>query len=1081
MNDDDIFPEYSEPTDEIEEASSETVPNEEDISVEDIQNLLSQMEDDNYNAIIKDKENLKKKKKKLQDEQKKKQQQNIPPPAPIPHPEISTTEMDTYNSPERYNAELKRVEQLRQDEARRELVEKADALRRSTMQKEVDSYKEKMQEKRVKNSFGNKGLDYSGNNNHLSSERISTATPDMPVPAVKNNTPNVRNNEPQKVQRESPSSQNATSSNYAERRSRLIGSARTLSGSSGNVVVSEIRRGQTRQVFQVTHSAIPGGTLENRIYENGVRRTFTHNSAGSPTPPTRHNKIAFEPVKQHSQPITKTTGSVQVRVPFSGVATEKAGKITFAPKRPIFAQGNNLSNSYVDKVVHATTSSHAKERRQQSAAVGTKAYANKFNVNRPVNNELITGKKNANANSEKSINRLAVNPSNKARTLYASKFNLAIGTGTVMLVGGVGRALYTTLTEDDSGVFRSVSSLKQGYREALGVARSVKLMAPRLLATRARIGNIGIRVQNMGRYVKGGPLKEIAQVRRFRTGGFLSAMGSISESIMSRSDDMGSSSMLTIKHAAQYSSRLLSTSYRFGKNASDVLGHQTVRALKFAGNKTGATAALKTAKANLLNTKPAVKVINRGKKIHSAIHGGLYTSARDKAIRMAPKGLKTAAKSVSKAKSILGAAKKSKLANGIKKGVKIFTAPARAAKKAAEALKMLILKIKALLVEAIGASMGTFLAVAGVVVVIGAIFSVLMIEKTDVQSYCGYIDGLQTAFTKGIEDRAARGYDNVYYDFTDEQTFNNTKDIMSMAAVRFDQSWPTWTKFGEAATLKNYINTMFDTSHQIYYRENSYTVTVGHDKDGKPETERRIDLYITASVHKGDKLFALDKWTGDTSWEGWTDSNREWAKNIYSQDWFELYGVVIGDGSFVASPMLPEQLEEMIAMIKEQYPGLSGEREAVLRNALSLVGKVPYFWGGGHHGGLQAGYDEAWGVEMRTITADGYSKQPVGSSQPWGLDCSGFTRWVILTTTGKDSFWAGSTAQRTDKSIAISKSDLLPGDMANTGDDGHIGIYLYTDKAGKMHFVHCSPSVNGVGINTPGYFTQFFRPKVLAY
>ena len=30
---------------------------------------------------------------------------------------------------------------------------------------------------------------------------------------------------------------------------------------------------------------------------------------------------------------------------------------------------------------------------------------------------------------------------------------------------------------------------------------------------------------------------------------------------------------------------------------------------------------------------------------------------------------------------------------------------------------------------------------------------------------------------------------------------------------------------------------------------------------------------------------------------------------------------------------------------------------------------------------------------------------------------------------------------------------------------------------GKMYFVHCSPSVDGVGINAPGYFTKFYTPN----
>ena len=57
------------------------------------------------------------------------------------------------------------------------------------------------------------------------------------------------------------------------------------------------------------------------------------------------------------------------------------------------------------------------------------------------------------------------------------------------------------------------------------------------------------------------------------------------------------------------------------------------------------------------------------------------------------------------------------------------------------------------------------------------------------------------------------------------------------------------------------------------------------------------------------------------------------------------------------------------ALIRNLPEGLSPEREAVVRTACSLVGKVNYFWGGKS---LVIGWDVRWG-ELRQVTAAGSS------------------------------------------------------------------------------------------------------------
>ena len=71
------------------------------------------------------------------------------------------------------------------------------------------------------------------------------------------------------------------------------------------------------------------------------------------------------------------------------------------------------------------------------------------------------------------------------------------------------------------------------------------------------------------------------------------------------------------------------------------------------------------------------------------------------------------------------------------------------------------------------------------------------------------------------------------------------------------------------------------------------------------------------------------------------------------------------------------------SLIRGLPEDLSPEREAVVRTACSLVGKVNYFWGGKS---LVLGWDSRWG-ELRLVTAAGSST--TGTYRPYGLDCSG--------------------------------------------------------------------------------------------
>ena len=152
-------------------------------------------------------------------------------------------------------------------------------------------------------------------------------------------------------------------------------------------------------------------------------------------------------------------------------------------------------------------------------------------------------------------------------------------------------------------------------------------------------------------------------------------------------------------------------------------------------------------------------------------------------------------------------------------------------------------------------------------------------------------------------------------------------------------------------------------------------------------------------------------------------------------------------------------------------------RKYILRTAFSLIGKVSYFWGGKS----AAGWNDNWG-EPRTVTAAGSST--TGTTRPFGLDCSGFTKWVFDTAFGF-YIWDGTSGQW-QLCQEITAAELQPGDLAFLPNSGgawnHVLIFAGWQD-GKMMFVHCSSGENGVVLNSPSYVgsLRFGRPSTVDY
>ena len=164
------------------------------------------------------------------------------------------------------------------------------------------------------------------------------------------------------------------------------------------------------------------------------------------------------------------------------------------------------------------------------------------------------------------------------------------------------------------------------------------------------------------------------------------------------------------------------------------------------------------------------------------------------------------------------------------------------------------------------------------------------------------------------------------------------------------------------------------------------------------------------------------------------------------------------------------------ALLRNLPEDLSPEREAVVRAACSLVGKVNYFWGGKS---LVIGWDTRWG-EVRQVTAAGSST--TGTYRPYGLDCSGFVDWVFYNQSGGSyviGHGGGATMQHS-YCTNISWADAQPGDLVFYPDNSHVGIVGGRDANGELLVIHCASGYNNVVITGKEGFTSISRPRYYA-
>ena len=220
--------------------------------------------------------------------------------------------------------------------------------------------------------------------------------------------------------------------------------------------------------------------------------------------------------------------------------------------------------------------------------------------------------------------------------------------------------------------------------------------------------------------------------------------------------------------------------------------------------------------------------------------------------------------------------------------------------------------------------------------------------------------------------------------------------------------------------------------------------------------------------------------------DGWTERNlyititAKTAEEMKTEYHFNRNQIAALDELLEQRDLLRELIEDVYsvsgdtaALLRSLPEDLSPEREAVVRTACSLVGKVNYFWGGKS---LIIGWDSRWG-QLRQVTAAGSST--TGTYRPYGLDCSGFVDWVFFNQSGGSyviGHGGGATMQHS-YCTNISWADAQPGDLVFYPDNSHVGIVGGRDANGELLIIHCASGYNNVVITGKEGFTSVGRPQ----
>lgn len=307
----------------------------------------------------------------------------------------------------------------------------------------------------------------------------------------------------------------------------------------------------------------------------------------------------------------------------------------------------------------------------------------------------------------------------------------------------------------------------------------------------------------------------------------------------------------------------------------------------------------------------------------------------------------------------------------------------------------------------------------------------------------------------------------VYEGSEDGSMIQNGADIISVYSVRVSMNEENPAESIVIDDTNEHI--LCDTYHRMV--EISYKIIVADNtaESGAPNESKDETLKITVNCKSYNEM--IDDLNFSTE-------QVQMLHELMQPEYLTLYQSMIG----ISQPGGLTAAE--IAQIKASLPAdLSIMQQDIVDSAMSLVGKVHYFWGGKS---TAIGWDNRWGTPME-VTAPGSST--TGTIRSFGLDCSGFVAWVYVNAgipaDKIANVFGSNTSTQWKYSEPVDWNGAQIGDLAffavpGTTKYNHVGVIVSIESTGQYQVAHCASSRNNVviGLAAESGFQYIRRPII---
>lgn len=352
-----------------------------------------------------------------------------------------------------------------------------------------------------------------------------------------------------------------------------------------------------------------------------------------------------------------------------------------------------------------------------------------------------------------------------------------------------------------------------------------------------------------------------------------------------------------------------------------------------------------------------------------------------------------------------------------------------------------------------------------------AIFFGLLDNGTDNVSIQVLMEELQNEFRSRVEeeenDKNVDAITTIVLGSEDNTLIDNTVDVLSFFSAFYTTSSGKQVVYLGDEDKKKLID--------IFWEMNQITTDIEVKTKEKTSVNKSGEKN-TKTVRTYHKTIEINSLTAEEMAEKYGFSDKQ--KRVLKEVKMSSQSIMPTGNNMVLS-------KEEIEGIKANLPlDLAIERQQIVDKALSIVGKVHYFWGGKSSA---IGWDNKWGTPVK-VTSSGSSS--TGKIKPYGLDCSGYVTWVFInigidSSTIEKTIGHGTTNQWY-LSTSIVENQVKEGDLAflavpNTRKVNHVGIVVGKDEKDNILVAHCNSKYNNVTINTADEvgFMYFRRPAIL--